>query len=287
MSDKKVIFLDVDGTLIDYHAIMPASAGKAVDLARANGHKVYICTGCSKYEVEQRHLCELDGMIGANGGYVEDAGKVLMHQSLTLDEVKHIVDWCNERKMGITLEANAGMFNNEYMIEQGPIVYTKYALGKGADIEKAKQTGSTIASHMVILKDEELYRTDINKIDFVLRSYQDHLDSKKEFPELEANTWGGQDEEALFGDLSPSGITKKNAIDILLKHLNVDPKDTIAFGDAKIDIPMFDICGMGVAMGNAGKETKEAADYITTDVNDNGIWNAFKHLGLIDEGAEL
>ena len=52
MSNRKVIFLDVDGTLIDYRAIMPESAGRAVDEARKNGHLVYICTGCSKYEID-------------------------------------------------------------------------------------------------------------------------------------------------------------------------------------------------------------------------------------------
>ena len=102
-----------------------------------------------------------------------------------------------------------------------------------------------------------------------------------EFPHLIANTWGGKDEQALFGDLSPMGITKKNAIDVLLKHLGRNVEDTIAFGDAKIDISMFELCNYSVAMGNAGPETKEAADYVTTDVNDDGIWNAFKHLGLI------
>ena len=89
------------------------------------------------------------------------------------------------------------------------------------------------------------------------------------------------DEQALFGDLSPAGITKANAIAMLLKHLGRDVEDTIAFGDAKIDISMFELCNYAVAMGNAGAETKEAADYITTDVNEDGIWNAFKHLGLI------
>ena len=68
----KIVFLDVDGTLIDYEAKLPASAAKAVDQARANDHKVYICTGCSKAEILQRNLCDLDGMIGGNGAYVED-----------------------------------------------------------------------------------------------------------------------------------------------------------------------------------------------------------------------
>ena len=56
MSDRKILFLDVDGTLIDYQTIMPESAGRAVDQARANGHLVYICTGCSKAEILQRDL---------------------------------------------------------------------------------------------------------------------------------------------------------------------------------------------------------------------------------------
>ena len=52
---SKIVFLDVDGTLIDYNAHLPESAAQAVGMARANGHKVYICTGCSKAEIEQRN----------------------------------------------------------------------------------------------------------------------------------------------------------------------------------------------------------------------------------------
>ena len=86
----KIVFLDVDGTLIDYEAKLPASAAKAVDQARANGHKVYICTGCSKAEILQRNLCDLDGMIGGNGAYVEDNNHVVMHQGLSKEDVKNI-----------------------------------------------------------------------------------------------------------------------------------------------------------------------------------------------------
>ena len=83
----KIVFLDVDGTLINYEAKLPASAAKAVDLARANGHKVYICTGCSKAEILQRNLCDLDGMIGGNGAYVEDNEQVVLHQGLTKEQI--------------------------------------------------------------------------------------------------------------------------------------------------------------------------------------------------------
>lgn len=278
---SKIVFLDVDGTLIDYNAHLPESAAQAVGMARANGHKVYICTGCSKAEIEQRNLCDLDGMIGGNGAYVEDNGEVVLHQGLTREEVKHIVDWCNDRHLGFYLEANSGMYCNDYMLEQGPETMIKYGQGKGADLTKATASANSFINSFIHLTGEDLYRDDVNKISFILSDYQDHLDSKKEFPALEANTWGGKGELALFGDLGPTGITKKTAIEALLKYLNADVKDTISFGDAKIDLSMFELCAYNVAMGNGGPEIKAAADYVTSDVNDDGLYNAFKYLKLI------
>lgn len=278
----KIVFLDVDGTLIDYEAKMPESARKALDLAMANGHRIYICTGCSKAEIAQRNLGRLDGMIGGNGAYVEDHDEVVMHQGLSRQEVKDIVDWCQERHLGFYLEANSGMYCNADMLEQGGPVMVRYAQGKGADEAKARQSSSNFLKGMTLLEGEDLYRNDVNKISFILSSYQDHLDSKERFASLEANTWGGKDEQALFGDLGPSGITKKHAVEVLLDHLKADAKDTISFGDARIDLSMFACCQYNVAMGNGGEEIKAAADYITSDVNEDGIWNAFVHLGLID-----
>jgi len=280
---RKIVFLDVDGTLINYETILPDSAAKAVNMARENGHKVYICTGCSKAEIMQRDFkdMKLDGMIGANGGYVEDNGEVIMHQSLTRDEVKHIVDWCNERQIGFYLEANSGMYINDYYLKQGPKALAQYVLGKGATVEEAEAFGIKAMNDYIHLSTEELYRDDVNKISFVLRTYQDHLDSKEEFPELIANTWGGKGEHALYGDLGPKGITKRHAIEVLLKHLGASQEDTVSFGDAKIDLSMFEICAYNVAMGNGGPEIKAAADYVTTDVDDDGLYNAFKYLKLI------
>lgn len=42
-------------------------------------------------------------------------------------------------------------------------------------------------------------------------------------------------------------------------------------------------CAQSVCMGSGGMEAKEAADWVTTDVDDDGLWNAFVHLGLIDQ----
>lgn len=277
---KKIVFLDVDGTLIDYRLQMPKSAQRAVEEARKNGHIVYICTGCSKAEIEYYHwTLELDGMIGGNGAYVENGNEVLLHKSLSPQQCAAVVDWLKERELPIILEANSGMYaSDDLKSEKGRNAFLAYSKGKGntdpSNYDWDKRWGKYVWG-------QSLYRDDVNKISFVMDSYQDHLDSAKQFPDLVANTWGGKGEAALFGDLGVKGIDKAYAIELVLKHHNMTKEDAISFGDAKIDLSMFEACGYNVAMGNGGPEIKEAADYITDDINDDGLYNAFKKIGLI------
>ena len=277
---SKIIFIDVDGTLVDYENNLPESAVSAIRKARENGHKVYICTGRSKAEVyENIWDIGLDGMIGGNGSYVEDHDHVVMHQLITKEQCKHIVDWCHSRNLEFYLESNNGLFASEHFEEKGNPVIKIYSQRKGkADADQA--TVRKVFPDMIF--DGELYRDDVNKVSFILNSYQDHLDSIEEFPDLKPGTWGGKGEIALFGDLGVKDITKAHAIDELLKYLHADIQDTFAFGDAKVDIPILEYCHVGVAMGSGGDEIKAMADYVTDDVDKDGLYNAFKHFGLID-----
>ena len=258
---SKLIFLDVDGTLVDYHNRIPESAIKAIRQARKKGHLVYVCTGRSKAEM-QPELWEigLDGMIGGNGSYVEHHGQVLMHELISKEDAAKIVDWLTQRHLAFYLESNNGLFASPEESVAGK---------EPEDFLHGLQYGG------------ELYRDDLNKVSFVLESYQDHLDSKEAFPQLEAHTWGGRGETALFGDLGVKDINKAHAIDVLLEHLGAERSETIAFGDAKIDIPMLEYCEVGVAMGNGGPEILAMADFVTDDVEADGLYKAFEKLGLL------
>ena len=245
MGRRKIIFLDVDGTLVDYKGRLPESAAAAVRLARQQGHKVYICTGRSRAEVYSEIWdIGLDGMIGGNGNYVEDSGQVLMHRCLSAGECRRIVDWLHERGLG------SGMLTVRDAFPE--MIF-------GAD----------------------LYRDDVNKISFILNSYQDYTDAAAAFPDLKAGTWGGVGETALFGDLALKDIGKAYAMDILLDHLNASAEDAIAFGDARVDILMLQHSSVGGAMGNGGKEIRAMADYVADDVECDRLWKAFSYLGLI------
>lgn len=252
----------------------------AIRQARQNGHKVYICTGRSKAEVYD-YIWDigLDGMIGGNGSYVEDNGEVIMHQLITAEQCKHVVDWLHDRHLEFYLESNSGLYASEnFEVVADPVIKV-YCQRKGKE-NTDQLTVRDVFPEMIY--GGELYRDDVNKISFVLSSYQDHLDSITEFPDLKPGTWGGKGEIALFGDLGVKDITKAHAIDVLLKHLGAKKEDTFAFGDAKVDIPMLEYCGVGVAMGSGGDEIKAMADYVTDDVDKDGLYNGFVHFGLIE-----
>lgn len=275
---RKIIFLDVDGTLVDYENNLPNSAVRAIREARNKGHKIYVSTGRAKAEM-QDHVWDigLDGMIGGNGAYVESDGHVVFHKTLTLEQCTKVVDWLHSRKLEFYLESNNGLFASENFAKISKPVFKKY-MGLDDDSSFNEHVEEFLPG---MVFGEELYRDDVLKISYILDSYQDYVDSTTEFPDLNAGTWGGKGEEALFGDLGVKDISKAYAIDCLLEYLEADVSDTIAFGDATVDIPMLEYCTIGVAMGNGSEEVKEAADYITDNVEDDGLYKAFIKLNLI------
>ena len=276
---KKIVFLDVDGTLVDYQNHLPPSAVTAIRQARENGHRVYICTGRSKAEVyPELWDIGLDGMIGGNGSYVEDHGHVVMHQLITAQQGRRIVDWLHGRGLEFYLESNSGLYASEHFEAAGQAAVQEYSRRKG---KSGVLTVRQAFPDMIF--GGALYRDDLNKVSYLLSSYQDFLDTKAQFPDLENNTWGGAGETALFGDLGIKNIDKAVAIRALVDYLQTDIADTIAFGDAKVDIPMLECCGYGVAMGSGGPEIKAAADYVTGDVDQDGLYLAFEKLGLLKD----
>lgn len=276
---SKIIFIDVDGTLINYENKLPESAKKAVIQARKNNHLVYLCTGRSKAEMPDYILdIGLDGIICGNGSYVEHNGKVIMHKLISEEDAKEIVDWLHSKNLEFYLESNNGLFASRNFREVGKKPIQQYSANKGETNYQNLEVEDVL--HGLIF-DGKLYRDDLNKVSFVLNSYQDYLDAKEKFSHLPVGTWGGKGEKALFGDIGIANVTKENAIDYLLKYLKRDVKDTFAFGDAIIDISMLEFCNIGVAMNSGQKEIKEIADYVTDDVDKDGLYNAFKHFNLI------
>ena len=85
--------------------------------------------------------------------------------------------------------------------------------------------------------------------------------------------------------LSPEA-TKGSAAKVLLEHYGLSTKQAVAFGDSDVDVDMLQYCGLGVAMGNAPRQVKEAADYVTASNDEEGIYIALNSLRLKAPGGK-
>ena len=79
----------------------------------------------------------------------------------------------------------------------------------------------------------------------------------------------------------PKGTSKATGIKWLCNHLDIPLDETYAIGDSVNDLEMLESVGHGIAMGNSMPPAKEIAEYVTSDISDDGVKNALKHYGLI------
>ncbi|MEA5050118.1 MAG: Cof-type HAD-IIB family hydrolase [Oscillospiraceae bacterium] len=265
----KLIFLDIDGTLVsEKNGAAPPSAAAAVRAARALGSRVYLTTGRSKAEI-YADLWEIgfDGLIGGNGLYVEDGGAVALDLALSAGDTARAVDWLKAQGLGFYLESKNGLFGSDTFLKASakqmhiPAAFVKKAFPK-------------------MIFGENLYRDDVAKISFCLT--KDVMDAaRRAFGEtLKVDTWGIGGKPDLFGEFSLPGADKVHAVRFLLDRIGGRIEDTFAFGDARSDLEMIRFCGTGVAMGNACDALKEAADLVTDTVENDGLAKAFAVLHL-------
>ena len=85
-----------------------------------------------------------------------------------------------------------------------------------------------------------------------------------------------------FADIIPSDGGKEAGIDHVLAHYGISLDEAMCFGDGGNDITMLKHVPNSVAMGNAEQKVKDSAFYVTTNINEDGIYNALKHFGVLD-----
>lgn len=261
----KIIFFDIDGTLIENGGkLMPESAKEAIRIARKNGHICMINTGRTKRLVGEdiTGQVEFDGLLLGCGTEIEYQGKSLMHKTLTLEESRRILEAMKKYHVDGVLEGH-----DEDFAPRGDEVYTDAFRGMAAEIEERKYASYAQAPGNY----DKLFvcaETPAG-MDGMKRDLSDILD----FIEREHG----------FYELVPTGYSKATAIHYIADRLNIAMEDTVAIGDSNNDLPMLKCAHTSIAMGESSPQVLEMADYITTDVDKDGIWNALKWLGVLDK----
>lgn len=272
---KRLIFLDVGGTLCDDSGKVPSSARSAIQKARQNGHMVFLCTGRSKPEItDEIRSIGLDGVIGAAGGYIEINERVLLHKQMDEADVRNIIRFFNRHEIAYYLECNSGLYASNNCQEKIMAVATGNLEPNSAEYEKIVQE---VEWFVQLLKpvESKTNMDDVNKISFVnntlpLQKIVDTFGGNHQVYPSTVPQFGPNS-----GEISIAGINKKTAIHHVLRHLDFPSEKTMAYGDGINDIEMFEAAGYRVAMGNAVEALKSKADEITGRPEEDGIQASF------------
>lgn len=255
---SKIIFSDLDGTLLCSDKSISEGNREAIKRATAAGHSFVIATGRpfeSAKKVSDSLGLNGEGcyIVSYNGGHVYDSyrDKVLFSRQMDMQTVREV----------FTLADEAGLYVHTY---QNGEILTKAAT---EELEwYAARTNLTPFARADVL---EYLTREPNKA--IVIDLHDH--ERLERFRVANEQWAKGKCRMLFScpqylEVVPEGISKQTGINFLADHLGVDRTDTIAVGDETNDIEMIKSAGTGVAVSNANPAAKEAADYVTVSSND-------------------
>lgn len=280
---RRIVFVDVDGTILEHGSHIAASTPGAIRAARAAGHLVYLSTGRAASDIHPR-VAEIgfDGAVTNSGALVTTGDTVVVDRPLSPEATDRVLAALTGRGIRYFLQTHDGVYASDDMAE----LMREYAEALDARVAAGKEVRPE--DSLVGLAERTFPSVDEADLGRIAKAVfvSDHESGIDELREDLGDEFlivpgsmplpGGSN-----GEISERGTTKGSAIGLLLAHLGIDAADAIAVGDSWNDVEMFDVCGVSVAMGNALPELKELADIVTTDVLDDGIANAFRRLGLI------
>lgn len=262
----KLLFFDIDGTLItdDGRRFFPESAKEAIKQAGKNGHKTFINTGRVRVNVEE-FITEpgFDGLVCGCGTHIEIEGKEVYHKTVAPDMCREIAYKCREYNMMSIFEYAEHTAYDSQLTGDAHRKILDYFIAMGR-----KLIDDIDSPEFVFDKFTAWYEGDNPYIS----EFKKYITQKGfEYIRREGN----------FCELVPKGYSKATGIEYLKKYYDVLPEDILVFGDSNNDLEMLRCVPNSVAMGKCTDEVKKAASYVTDIVENDGIYKAMKHFGVI------
>ena len=261
---KRMLFMDLDGTLLnDAKQITPGNQ-TALDKALERGHGVIITTGRPlKSAMDQAHKLNMDRpgcyLIAYNGAVIYDWAqqKQIFSRTLPYSTVNLVFE--KAEAMGLHIQTYDTW---EVLVE------------KRCDDAQVRRYCQLIEMTFKVIGD---VRKDLKEepVKCLAINYEEQKDLLKFQEWIRANM--AREVDCFFScdqylEVVPKGMSKGEAVKMLCQLLDVPIGDAVAVGDAANDLSMIETAGIGVAMANATEEVKQIADYITQrDNNHDGI----------------
>jgi len=275
--EKKIIFLDIDGTLTEPGKnIPPQSALKAIETARENGHLVYLCTGRNYGMLKPLLEYGFDGFVASSGGYIQCGNEVVYDCPLTERQREQALGLFEKNSIFKTIECKDGSYTDESFKDflkknaqasgNSEFLRWREQLEANLNIRPMKEYANQPIYKAVLMVDEE----------WKLKEPMAVLSEEFTFVIQEKNEQG-----FLNCEFVSRQYDKGQAVKRVCEHLGIAVENTVAFGDSMNDLEMMEAAGFSICMENGSDALKEIADEICKSVSEHGLYQAFKKHGLI------
>lgn len=269
----RAVFLDVDGTYAD-HGIVPAGHVRAVRTARANGHRVFLCTGRPLSMLSEGLLdAGFDGLVASAGAYAEVDGTVLVDRRFPEDLAASTVEALDRHHAVYILEAKESLYSPPAAQERlRAIIHEHFRHAPGGI--------PTGASGILDPLRPDPPAAGFAKVSVFDSAVPVGLLAEEIGPGVDVVENSIAQEGRNAGEVFQRGISKADGVEAVIAHLGMAREDTVAVGDGANDLEMLAFAGVGVAIEGASPELLAIADRTAAGPREEGLVAAFAALGL-------
>lgn len=266
----RLVAIDLDGTVVNRDGDIIPGARDAVQALRDRGVAVTLATG-RMYQPSDRFAAELNittPLICYQGALIREPneGEVLWHTPLPSPLARELVS--ELRRAGVHRYAyiDGGIYVEETLAED-----LRYARRNGVQLR--------LVDDLVVCLDEpptELAcRGTPEQIDLVLARIRAGYGMEVTVNKVHSS----------FCEIAHAAAGKGNALEYLAGRLGVPQSDTAAIGDSPNDVSMLRWAGLGIVVGDAPIEVREAADWVIDTAEGDSFCQAVARLMRAEDGV--
>ncbi len=257
---KGIISFDYDMTLLDHENYkVPDSAMQALERLRDH-YYIVLATGRdldTRFSAGIREIIRPDATIQLNGTKITVGDRLIYEHFMDRQLLERLLHFAEGRPfaVGITTGMEDYFINPEYVVRHDE---TRWGISERnfQDPWRLLQMGVRTMTYI---------------------GHKDHVpEVEAAFPQLKLPMFAGMQ----GADIIEQEASKAKGLFRLCEYYGIPVEQTVAFGDSMNDYEIIQAAGTGVAMGNAVETLKQAADYVTDPIGEDGVWNACVNLKL-------
>ena len=263
--DYKLVCIDMDGTLLNDKKIISENNLRTIKLASEKGVRIAVCTGrlFTSADFFSDMLGVKSPVIASNGAYIreKDRDEVVYKATLGVEKCKKLLSVFRQ------YDLYPHYYTSDTVFTEKLIYSSRFYEEVNKTLPKDKQV------KIVVVKDwDEIfheYESEIFKgiaVDENLEKLQCAKEQLRDMEDFEVVSSRFDNFEVMN-----RGVSKGNAVKVLADYYGIRSEQVICIGDSENDLSMIQFAGLGVAMENGSDLVKEAAQYITSSNNCDGV----------------